>query len=275
MILNKELEQKLNCLKNLLTGKKVLVAFSGGVDSSLLAYMSHKYAKETLLVTEKSILYPSEEIDESKAFAIKYDIPHIIIERNPLEVEDFRSNPENRCYICKKGLYYEIIKIKEEKGYNMVLDGTNFDDLQDYRPGMQALRELSVNTPYLICKISKQEIRTICGYFNLDVKSKPSMACFSSRIPYGQEIDEEKLDRISESEKFLKDLLKIKQVRVRHHDNKIARIEIVRKELVKILDPNVMSVIVDKLKDLGFAYVTLDMEGFRSGSMNEVLKRKL
>lgn len=271
MTFTDNLQLKLECLKKIIIGKKIIVAFSGGVDSSLLAFISHKYAKETLLVTEKSVLYPSEEIDETKAFALKYDIPHVIIERNPLKVKEFRSNPENRCYICKKGLYTDILQIKKKKEYDVVLDGSNYDDLQDYRPGMLALQELSINTPYLTCKISKQEIRSICEHYDLDVKSKPSMACFSSRIPYGEQIDEEKLNRIREGEKFLKAFLNIKQVRVRHHDNKLARIELMPEELVDAIDPKKISVIVNKFKDLGFKYITLDMEGFRSGSMNEVL----
>ncbi|MBN1801903.1 MAG: ATP-dependent sacrificial sulfur transferase LarE [Candidatus Lokiarchaeota archaeon] len=271
MTFSENLQDKLECLKKIISRKKVIVAFSGGVDSSLLAFIAHKYAKETLLVTENSILYPSEEIEETKTFALKYDIPHMIIERNPLEVEDFRSNPKNRCYICKKGLYNEILQIKEEKGYDMVLDGSNYDDLQDFRPGMLALQELSIDTPYLNCRITKQEIRLICEQFNLEVKSKPSMACFSSRIPYGQDIDEKKLNRIRDGEKFLKEFLNIRQVRVRHHDNNLARIEIMPEELVDVLDLKKLSIIVSKFKDLGFTYITLDMEGFRSGSMNEVL----
>jgi len=198
MDLSKNLRGKLENLTSFLSEKNIIVAFSGGVDSSLLAFLSNKYAKNALLVTEKSILYPDEEIQLTSEFAKNHDITHLIIERNPLIDENFCANPKNRCYICKTGLYEDIIKIKNEKNFDLILDGSNLDDLSDYRPGMQALKELNIATPYIDFKINKQEIREICKYFNLEVQSKPSMACFSSRIPYDQDINEEKLDMIRE-----------------------------------------------------------------------------
>jgi len=183
MNLSKSLEMKLNNLIAFFKDKRVVVAFSGGVDSSLLAFLSNKYAKKTLLITEKSILYPDDEIKLTSEYAKKYGITHLIVERDPLKDENFRVNPKNRCYICKTGLYKDIIKIKEERNFDLILDGSNIDDLSDYRPGMQALKELNITTPYIDFKINKQEIRELCKYFNLEVQSKPSMACFSSRIP--------------------------------------------------------------------------------------------
>jgi uncharacterized protein len=271
MELSNSLEKKLNKLISFLRGKKVLVAFSGGVDSSLLAFLSGEYAKETLLITEKSILYPDEEIEETKQFAEKYNIQHMIIERDPLKDKDFQCNPENRCYLCKTGLYEDIINVQREKNFDTILDGSNADDLLDYRPGLQALKELNIFTPYIEYNISKQDIREISKYFNLSVQSKPSMACFSSRVPYGQEINEAKLYRIREGEKFLKETFKLKQLRVRHHENALARIEFLKEDLPKVLEYENLNLIKEKFKEIGFKYITVDLEGFRSGSMNEVL----
>jgi uncharacterized protein len=271
MDLSKNLNGKLENLISFIRNKKVIVAFSGGVDSSLLAFLSNKYAKEALLVTEKSILYPDEEIVLTSEFAKKYNINHLIIERNPLKDEEFCANPKNRCYICKTGLYEDIIKIKQEKGFDVILDGSNLDDLVDYRPGMQALKELDITTLYIDFKISKREIREICKYFNLEVQSKPSMACFSSRIPYDQDINEEKLDKIREAEKFLRNTYNLNQLRVRLHEGKLARIELMPKDIMKVMNDNNIEKIKIKFKQLGFCYITVDLEGFRSGSLNEIL----
>jgi len=271
MDLSKNLRGKLEKLTSFLRNKKVITAFSGGVDSSLLAFLSNKYAKKALLVTEKSILYPDEEIRLTSEFAKKYSITHLIVERNPLEDENFRVNPKNRCYICKTGLYEDIIKIKEERNFDIILDGSNIDDLSDYRPGMQALKELNITTPYIDFKINKQEIREICKYFNLEVQSKPSMACFSSRIPYNQDINEEKLEMIREAEKFLRDTYNLIQLRVRLHEGKLARIELMPEDIINIMTEKNIEKIKAKFKQLGFCYITIDLEGFRSGSLNEVL----
>lgn len=271
MELSDNLEKKLNNIITFLRGKKVLVAFSGGVDSSLLAFLSRKYAKETLLITEKSILYPDEEIEETKRFAEKHNILHMIIERNPLEDKEFQCNPSNRCYLCKTGLYTDILEIKNSKGFDLILDGSNLDDLSDYRPGMQALNELNISTPYIDYKINKKEIREISKYYDLEVQSKPSMACFSSRIPYGQIISEDKLKLIREAEKFIKDTFNLKQLRVRLHEGSLGRIELLPSDFLKVLTKDNIDIIRKKLKELGFTYITIDIEGFRSGSMNEAL----
>ncbi|MFW9879190.1 MAG: ATP-dependent sacrificial sulfur transferase LarE [Candidatus Thorarchaeota archaeon] len=271
MGLSTDLDSKLEALITFLKEKKIIVAFSGGVDSSLLAFLSKKYAKDTLLVTERSILYPEEEIEEASQFAKKYGINHLIIERNPLLNENFQCNPSNRCYICKSGLYNDIIEIKKAKDFDLILDGSNIDDLSDYRPGMQALKELNISTPYIDFKIKKEEIREISKYFKLDVQSKPSMACFSSRIPYGQIINEQKLNMIREAEKYLKNTFNLKQLRVRLHEPNLARIEFLPEDFTKILSNTNLDLIKNRFKELGFTYITIDIEGFRSGSMNEVL----
>ncbi|MFX1554400.1 MAG: ATP-dependent sacrificial sulfur transferase LarE [Promethearchaeota archaeon] len=271
MELSKNLNLKLKQLISFLKGKKVIVAFSGGVDSSLLAFLSKRYAEDSLLITERSILYSEEEIEVASQFAKKYGINHMIIERNPLKDEEFQCNPSNRCYICKTGLYNDIIEIKNSKNFDIILDGSNADDLSDYRPGMQALKELKISTPYIDYNINKNGIREISKYYDLDVQSKPSMACFSSRIPYGQTINERKLNMIREAEKYLKNSFNLKQLRVRLHEESLARIEFLPEDLTKVLTAKNMELIRSKLKELGFTYVTVDIEGFRSGSMNEVL----
>ena len=271
MEISENLNLKLKELKSFLIGKRVIVAFSGGVDSSLLAFLSKKYAKDTLLITERSILYPEEEIKGASQFANKHDIEHKIIERDPLKDKEFQCNPSNRCYICKMGLYNDILKIKNSKKFDVILDGSNADDLSDYRPGMQALKELNISTPYIDYNINKTEIRQISKFFNLDVQSKPSMACFSSRIPYGQIINEKKLDMIREAERFLKNKFELKQLRVRLHEENLARIEFLPDDLANVLTAKNLELIKSKLKELGFTYITIDIEGFRSGSMNEVL----
>ena len=271
MEISENLNLKLKELKSFLIGKRVIVAFSGGVDSSLLAFLSKKYAKDTLLITERSILYPEEEIKGASQFANKHDIEHKIIERDPLKDKEFQCNPSNRCYICKTGLYNDILKIKNSKKFDVILDGSNADDLSDYRPGMQALKELNISTPYIDYNINKTEIRQICKLYDLDIQSKPSMACFSSRIPYGQIINEKKLDMIREAERFLKNRFELKQLRVRLHEENLARIEFLPNDFANILTAKNLELINSKLKELGFTYITIDIEGFRSGSMNEVL----
>ena len=272
MELSNSLEKKLNSIISFLEGKKVIIAFSGGVDSSLLAFLSKKYAKDTLLVTERSILYPDEEIDGASLFAKKYDINHMIIDRDPLKNEDFQRNPLNRCYLCKNGLYNKIIEIMNSISFDVILDGSNINDLSDYRPGMQALKELSIFTPYIEFSINKNEIRKISKYFELKVQNKPSMACFSSRIPYGEIISENKIIMIREGENYLKQQFNLQQLRVRYHEKKLARIEFLPEDLPKILNEKALNLIKSKFKELGFIYITVDIEGFRSGSMNESLE---
>ena len=274
MNLSESLENKLENLILYLKNKKVIVAFSGGVDSSLLAFLAKKYAKEALLVTERSILYPEEEIEITNQFALKYYISQIVIDRNPLDDEIFKLNPINRCYICKKGLYTEIIEIRDDFSFDIILDGSNMDDLKDFRPGFQALKELGISTPYIEFNINKGEIREICKYFNLGIQSKPSMACFASRIPYNQQINVKKLEMISEGERFLKKTFNLCQLRVRYHEIDLARIEFLPEDLCKILcQKESLELINKKFKELGFFYVTIDIMGFRSGSMNEILSK--
>jgi len=271
MDLSKNLETKLNNLIAFFKDTRAVVAFSGGVDSTLLAFISKMYAIDTLLITEKSILYSDEEIEDAIKFSKKYNINHMVIEGNPLENKDFLKNPKNRCYICKKEIFTKFLKIKDNKEFNVVVDGSNLGDLGDYRPGLEALKELSVFSPYIKFNINKQEIRYLSKYFNLEVDSKPSNACFASRIPYNQQINAKKLRMIKESEKYLKTTFNLNQLRVRLHNDNLARIELLKEDILRILNRENLLKINRKLKELGFYYITIDLEGFRSGSLNEIL----
>jgi len=271
MEISTELRNKLNLLKSFLKNKKVIVAFSGGVDSSLLAYLSSLYAKETLLLTIKSILNSTEEIEEAKKFANNYSIPQREIIDDPLQNEGFIQNLKDRCYICKKELFSKFIEIKEKEDFDLIIDGSNVNDKVDFRPGMKALEELKIVSPYILFNMNKQDIREISQYYNLKTHSKPSGACYASRIPYFQRITKEKLIMISKAEKYLKETFHLTQLRVRLHEDRLARIEMLPNELSKVLNQNSFDQIKDKFKELGFIYITIDVEGFRSGSLNEIL----
>lgn len=271
MELSNAINKKLSNLITFFKNKRIIIGFSGGVDSSLLAYLSNKYAKKTLLITEYSILYPKEEIDSAIQFAKEQNIEYLLMKRDPLKDKEFKKNPINRCYLCKKGLYSEMKLIQKERSFDIIVDGTNMDDLSDYRPGILALKELNIQTPYIRYEITKQEIRKICSFFDLDIKSKPSMACFSSRIPYHVKINEDKLIKIMKAEQFLKNEFNLKQLRVRYHEKNLARIEFLADDLSKMLTQEKLMSIKNYLKSIGFNYITVDIEGFRSGSMNEIL----
>ncbi len=266
------LQQKLEKLKTFFNGKKAIVAFSGGVDSSLLAFLAKNCADDVLLLTEKSILYPEGEMVSCRLFAEKYGISHEFIERDPFIDERFVQNPPDRCYFCKKGLYDEINRIKLERGFDIVVDGSNMDDLKDYRPGIRATKELNIQTPYIDFDLHKDEIRKLSEVFHLPTHKKPSMACLSSRVSYYQRITPDTIVRIQKAENFLRNLLNLQQIRVRTHPDNIARIEILPNDLQKVCNKEIMIQIAKEFKQYGFCYVTLDLEGFRSGSMNEILK---
>ncbi len=266
------LRNKLEKLTAFFRGNKVIVAFSGGVDSSLLAYLAKKYATDALLITEKSILYPESEMIYCGLFAKEYGLIHEFVERDPFNDERFVKNPPDRCYFCKKGLYEDLDRIKRLRGFDFIVDGSNMDDLKDYRPGIRATKELGIRTPYIDFNIHKDEIRKLSEFFHLPTHKKPSLACLSSRISYFQRITPDIIDRIQKAENFLKVTFDLQQVRVRSHPDNIARIEISLTDLQKVCSRGRMVQIAQTLKQYGFCYVTLDLEGFRSGSMNEILK---
>ncbi len=245
-----------------------LVAFSGGVDSTLLIYLASRVLENRVLaVIARSETYPPEEIEEARRLAENFQIAYEVIKSEELADEYFAENTPERCYYCKKELFGKLWNLAQKRGYQFVLDGANHDDLADHRPGMQAGLELKVRSPLQEAGLTKADIRELSRLFGLPTAEKPSMACLSSRIPYGTRITTDQLKQIREAEKNLKEL-NFSQVRVRHH-GRVARIEVPREDMSRLLDA--AEIILQKLKNQGFSYITLDLEGFRSGSMNEVL----
>lgn len=265
------LQEKFELLKNNIQKRgSAAVAFSGGVDSTFLIKVAHEVLGDKLIaVTATSSTYPERELKEAIKYAEEIGVKHIIISSEELDIEGFASNPKNRCYYCKKELFTKIKDVAKKNGVEYVFDGSNLDDTGDYRPGMQAARELDVISPLKEAGLTKADIRELSKELGLPTWDKPSFACLSSRFPYGKKITIPKLKMVEEAEQYLLDM-GIKQVRVRHH-GEIARIEVSPAERVKFFDLEVMDKIGEKFKSIGFTYITLDILGYRTGSMNEVL----
>ncbi len=251
----------------------VAVAFSSGVDSTFLLRVAHDVlGDKAIAVTALSCSFPKRESKEAENFCQKEKIEHIFVESEELSLEGFRENPENRCYLCKHGLFTKIRSLVEERGISYIAEGSNTDDEGDYRPGLAAVAELGIKSPLREAKLSKAEIRELSKELGLSTWDKPSFACLASRFPYGEEISEEKLSMVDRAEQRLLDL-GFHQVRVRIHGN-IARIEINREEFEKIIQPELAESINRYFCELGFVYVTLDLSGYQMGSMNKTLKQK-
>ncbi|HWT75404.1 MAG TPA: ATP-dependent sacrificial sulfur transferase LarE [Mobilitalea sp.] len=265
------LQEKYQLLKdNMKQRGSAAIAFSGGVDSTFLVKVAHEVlGDKCIAVTATSSTYPERELKEAIAYAKDLGVKHLIISSEELDIEGFASNPTNRCYYCKKELFTKIFEVAKEHGVEYVFDGSNSDDTGDYRPGMQAARELSVISPLKEAQLTKADIRELSKELGLPTWNKPAFACLSSRFPYGNQITIPKLKMVEEAEQFLLDM-GLRQVRVRHH-GEIARIEVSPEERAYFFDINVMDKIGEKLKKIGFTYVTLDINGYRTGSMNEVL----
>ena len=248
------------------------VAFSGGVDSTLLIYAAKEaLGDKALAITARSSTFPDRERNEAIVFCEEHGIRHLILDSEELDIAGFRENPKNRCYYCKKELFTKIKELAAENGCEYVAEGSNMDDLGDYRPGLQAVEELHVTSPLRTAKLTKQEIRELSQEFGLPTWDKPSFACLASRFVYGEEITAGKLSMVGKAEQLLLDL-GFRQMRVRMHGNDMARIEVLPEDIEKAVRPEIRERIVTKLKEFGFTYISLDLQGYRTGAMNETLE---
>lgn len=249
-------------------GNDVCVAFSGGVDSSLVLVMACEAAAETgkkvYAVTMDTALHPKADVEIAKKVLEKTEAVHEILTLNELTVPEIHNNPRNRCYLCKKALYTRMLDFAGEKGAETLLEGSNEDDLHVYRPGLQAVRELGVKSPLADCGITKAEVRALAAEYGIPTADRPSAPCLATRLPYGAEIDLELLRRIDEGEKYLRET-GIRNVRLRVH-GQVTRIEVDETSFPEAIARR--KEITEHLKKLGFLYITLDLEGFRSGSMD-------
>ena len=264
-----EQRKKFKTLQNYLKELgSVLIAFSSGVDSTFLLKTAHDILGDhCIAVTAMSCSFPKRELKEAKKFCNEEGIRHIVVESEELEIEGFCENPRNRCYLCKRELFEKMIEIAKQENMAAIAEGSNMDDNGDYRPGLNAVAELGIKSPLRYSRLTKDDIRTLSKEMGLNTWDKQSFACLSSRFVYGETISKEKLVMVDQAEQLLLDL-GFHQLRVRIHD-KMARIEVMPEEFEKLLKNRVE--IIKSLKEYGFSYITMDLQGYRTGSMNETM----
>lgn len=265
-------QKKQNLIRQIEDLGSLVVAFSGGVDSTFLLAVAHQaLADRVLAATATSATYPSRELEEAVEFAKGQGIDHIVFESDEVSLSDFSSNTANRCYHCKKLLSKELQDIAKEKGIKHIALAANMDDLGDYRPGIKAAEEMGLIEPLMDARLTKEEIRHLSKEMGLPTWDKPAMACLASRIPYGEPVTEEKLKMVEEAEAFLADN-DFRQCRVRVH-GPVARIELESSDTTKMMEIGLRKRVVEKFKKIGFLHVALDLEGYVTGSLNRVLEK--
>ncbi len=265
------LEQKEDCLRALFRSLgSAIIAYSGGVDSAYVAFIAAcELGEKMLAVTAESPSLAARQREEAIAFARRFAIPHLLIRTEELRDSNYRRNPPNRCYYCKRELYARLTQLARERGFRAICDGANLDDLSDFRPGRHAAREFSVISPLIECRLTKAEVRELSRRHGLPTWDKPASPCLASRIPYGMEVTPEKLRTIERGEEILREL-GFRIFRVRHH-GALVRLELSADDMRRAFDPERIERLVREFKALGFTFVTLDLEGYRTGALNEVL----
>ncbi len=272
-MMNQTLQQKRDKLLDILREmQRVVVAFSAGVDSTVVAKAAQlALGEDAIAVTAVSSSLAEGELDEAKKLAEEIGIRHHIIETAEFEDPNYTANPANRCYFCKTELYSRLEQWLPEQNWGQVVNGANLDDRGDHRPGMQAASEHQVRSPLLEAGLTKAEVRELAKGWELPVWDKPAMPCLSSRVAYGVEVTPERVRRIDSAEQFLRERLGLKELRVRLEAGELARIEVPLSDLPRLLEPGVREDLAQKFRELGFRFVTLDLEGFRTGSLNTAL----
>jgi len=272
--LSHDLNDKLNKLERyIISLGSLAVGFSSGVDSTFMLVVAHNVlGDKAIAVTQVDASVPEREQKEADEFCKKRGIRHFTVHADPMQEENYRNNGPDRCYYCKRGIFTEIMRVAKENGIEYVAEGSNVDDLGDYRPGLKAVAELGVKSPLREARLSKEDIRLISKAMGLPTWSKPSYACLASRFVYGEEITEEKLKMIDEAEQFLIELGFLEE-RVRLH-GKLARIEVPAKDIERLASDEIREAVYKRFKEIGFMFVTLDMHGYSMGSMNKTIKKQ-